>query len=388
MPAHLPAVSFVFALIASPCLLACLFGAFVDYPLLPRYHLLRNSRFTRVLQSELQKIFFSCPSFRWSCLQFCSSSFASSSPDNLQGLFVCLFVFLFFFSRFFPQRDFHRTAQGCVITIMSGATLATGPRVPKVDKSEQHGKKFEERAADGAGLGGVMGSLRVIELQLVAFIVVFSASGLVPVVDLVFPIFITVYCFLLSYFVFRNYGNPDALQLFKGNRAFQFYVILGTVIGLFLPLAYVLGGFARGDQEAVRAATPHLFLLSFQVLSENIIRGLNIFSLPVRALLPILYNMRRLFTLINWITATFFGNKLSPDIPYQVSNYTLSHFHKHQRSLNSNHHITFLILNARISWLLVISSLWIGNFFLWFSFVRVFALWYHSSYCCKMAMYY
>jgi hypothetical protein len=247
---------------------------------------------------------------------------------------------------------------------MSGATLATGPRVPKVDKSEQHGKKFEERAGDVAGLGGVMGSFRVIELQLVAFIVVFSASGLVPVVDLVFPIFITVYCFLLSYFVFPNYGNPDALQLFKGNRAFQFYVILGTVIGLFLPLAYVLGGFARGDQEAVRAATPHLFLLSFQVLSENIIRGLNIFSLPVRALLPILYNMRRLFTLTNWVTATFFGNKLSPDIPYQVSKYTLSHFDKHQQSLNSNHHITFLILNACISWLLVISSLWTGNFFL------------------------
>jgi hypothetical protein len=200
---------------------------------------------------------------------------------------------------------------------MSGATLATGPRVPKVDKSEQHGKKFEERAGDGAGLGGVMGSLRVIELQLVAFIVVFSASGLVPVVDLLFPIFITVYCFLLSYFVFPNYGKPDALQLFKGSRAFQFYVIIGTVIGLFLPLAYVLGGFARGDQESVRAATPHLFLLSFQVLSENIIRGLNIFSLPVRALLPILYNMRRLFTLINWVTTTFFGNKLSPDIPYQ-----------------------------------------------------------------------
>lgn len=202
--------------------------------------------------------------------------------------------------------------------------MATGPRVLKLDKSEQHGKKFEERAGDVAGLGGVMGSLRVIELQLVAFIVVFSASGLVPVLDLVFPIFITIYCFLLSYFVFPNYGNPDALQLFKGNRAFQFYVIIGTVIGLFLPLAYVLGGFARGDQEAVRAATPHLFLLSFQVLSENIIRGLNIFSLPVRALLPILYNMRRLFTLVNWVAETFFSNKLSPDIPYQVSNYTLS----------------------------------------------------------------
>lgn len=200
---------------------------------------------------------------------------------------------------------------------MSGATLAAGPRIPKPDK-DSHGEKFQQRAGDTAGLGGVMGSFRVIELQLVAFIVVFSASGLVPILDLAFPVFISIYAFVLSSFVFPNYGKVESLQVFKGNRLFQLYVVLGTVLGLFLPLAYVLGGFARGDQTSVRAATPHLFLLSFQVLSENLISGLNIFSLPVRALLPILYSMRRLFSLSGWVTATWFLAKLPSNPSVQV----------------------------------------------------------------------
>jgi hypothetical protein len=200
---------------------------------------------------------------------------------------------------------------------MSGATLASGPRAQKHLDKETHGQKYDRRAGDAGGLGGIMGSLRVIELQLVAFIIVFSASGLVPLVDLVFPVFLTIYAFLLSSFVFPNYGNPESLQVFKGNRLFQVYVVLGTVIGLFLPLAYVLGGFARNDQESVRAATPHLFLLSFQVLSENLISGLNIFSTPVRALLPTLYSMRRLFSLNDWVIQTWFHTKIVPDTRVQ-----------------------------------------------------------------------
>ncbi|KAL2621477.1 hypothetical protein R1flu_001682 [Riccia fluitans] len=189
---------------------------------------------------------------------------------------------------------------------MSGATLAAGPRSAKHDVGPGEGelrKRSEENSA--SGLGGIMGSLRVIELQLVAFIVVFSASGLVPLVDLAFPVVISLYAFALSALVFPSYGNRGTPDVFRGSRFFQLYVILGTIIGLFLPLAYVLGGFARGDQHAVRAATPHLFLLSFQVLSENIISGLSIFSLPVRALLPILYTTRRIFTLMDWTVDTF-----------------------------------------------------------------------------------
>ncbi|KAL3680594.1 hypothetical protein R1sor_023550 [Riccia sorocarpa] len=189
---------------------------------------------------------------------------------------------------------------------MSGATLAAGPRSAKHDIGPGEGefrKRREENSA--SGLGGIMGSLRVIELQLVAFIVVFSASGLVPLLDLAFPVVISLYAFALSALVFPSYGSSATPDVFRGSRFFQLYVILGTVIGLFLPLAYVLGGFARGDQHAVRAATPHLFLLSFQVLSENIISGLSIFSLPVRALLPILYTTRRIFTLMDWTVDTF-----------------------------------------------------------------------------------
>jgi len=76
---------------------------------------------------------------------------------------------------------------------------------------------------------------------------------------------------------------------------------VGTSIGLFLPLAYVLGGFARGDDHAVRSATPHLFLLSFQILTENLISGLSLFSAPVRAMVPLIYTVRRIFVILDWV---------------------------------------------------------------------------------------
>lgn len=98
---------------------------------------------------------------------------------------------------------------------------------------------------------------------------------------------------------------------------FQFYVVVGTTVGLFLPLSYVLGGFARGDQEAVRSATPHLFLLSFQILSENLIMGLSIFSPPVRVLVPLLYTVRRVFLLIDWTHAMFFKTKMPENPRFQ-----------------------------------------------------------------------
>ncbi len=198
---------------------------------------------------------------------------------------------------------------------MSGATLAAGRW-----GSKRHGEGgYDERnSRSGAGgLGGMMGSLRVIELQLVAFIVVFSASGLVPVADLLFPIFITVYAFLLSATIFPSYKDGD-LQVFKGNRIFQGYVIVGTSVGLFLPLAFVLGGFARGNQQAVRSATPHLFLLSCQILTENLVNGLQIFSLPVRVLLPILYSARRIFSLADWVQSTFMLSTLPQDPTFEV----------------------------------------------------------------------
>ncbi|PKA61353.1 hypothetical protein AXF42_Ash020329 [Apostasia shenzhenica] len=161
--------------------------------------------------------------------------------------------------------------------------------------------------------GGVMGSLRVIELQLVAFILVFSASGLVPLLDLAFPVLATLYILLLSRLAFpsppgRRLGSSP--EIFRGSTAFRAYVLLGTTVGLFLPLAYVLGGFARGDDHAVRSATPHLFLLSCQILTENLIAGLSLFSPPVRAMVPLLYTVRRIFVIVDWNFDVFINKKI------------------------------------------------------------------------------
>ncbi|CAL5027891.1 unnamed protein product [Urochloa decumbens] len=182
---------------------------------------------------------------------------------------------------------------------MSGISLAVAPR-----SDPDHGSERQPTAM----LGGVMGSLRVIELQLVAFIMVFSASGLVPLVDLAFPVATTLYLLAVSRLAFPPLHSklhpaaPSASpEIFRGSKLFQAYVVVGTTVGLFLPLAHVLGGFARGDDAAVRAATPHLFLLSCQILTENVVGSLDAFSPPVRALVPLLYTVRRVFVILDWV---------------------------------------------------------------------------------------
>lgn len=100
-------------------------------------------------------------------------------------------------------------------------------------------------------------------------------------------------------------------------------MISGTTIGLFLPLAYVLGDFARGDDHAVRSATPHLFLLSCQILTENVISGLSLFSPPVRALVPLLYTVWRIFVIIDWSKDVWFNKSIPVNATPNVTVKTL-----------------------------------------------------------------
>nr|XP_043615030.1 uncharacterized protein LOC122587000 [Erigeron canadensis] len=190
---------------------------------------------------------------------------------------------------------------------MSGVQLATA-HATKPDNTST-------AAAGSASGGGMMGSIRLIELQLVAFIMVFSAIGLVPILDLIFPAIITSYLLMLSRLAFP--GRAKTKEIVKCTGMLRVYSIMGTVIGLFLPLAYVLGGFARGDNEAVRSATPALFLLSFQILTENVISGLSLFSAPVRALVPMLYTVRRLFAILDWIQDVWYNKSLDADAHIQ-----------------------------------------------------------------------
>lgn len=207
-----------------------------------------------------------------------------------------------------------------------GVSLATAPpsqaqHAEQTAPPQTGGTKAKQRT-EAPSAGGMMGSLRVIELQLVAFILVFSASGLVPLLDLVFPALASAYILALAHYAFPSSDSTTSShsqqEIFKGSRIFRMYVIVGTTIGLFLPLAYVLGGFARGDEHAVRSATPHLFLLSFQILTENIISTLSLFSPPVRALVPMIYTIRRIFVDIDWINDVWLNKTLPANARFQV----------------------------------------------------------------------
>jgi len=154
-----------------------------------------------------------------------------------------------------------------------------------------------------------MGSLRLIELQLVAFVFVFSATGLVPLLDLAYSGLISIYLILLARFAFPSHGSGPG-PIFHASGLFRVYVVVGTVVGLFLPLAYVLGGFGRGDKHAVQASSPHLFLLSFQILTENVISSFSLFSPPVRAMVPLMYSARRIFVDIDWVSDAWLNQSL------------------------------------------------------------------------------
>lgn len=209
---------------------------------------------------------------------------------------------------------------------MSGISLAVAPRTEPEETDSTAAPPQEKpfpqnQRRQQSVMGNIIESLRLVELQLITFILVFSASGLVPLIDLVFPAFTSAYLLVLSRWVFPSQGSSvgsRSQEIFLRSNFFRFYVVLGTTIGLFLPLAYVLGGFARGDGQAVRSATPHLFLLSFQILTENIITALSLFSPPVRALVPLLYIVRRIFVIIDWLHDVWTNQTLSPNSQLKV----------------------------------------------------------------------
>lgn len=109
---------------------------------------------------------------------------------------------------------------------MSGVSLAVGPRTDLDKTTSSSGEKGRWSGMTAAGGGGLMGSLRVIELQLVAFILVFSASGLVPLLDMVFPAFASVYLFALSRLAFPSHGVSNTPpEVFHGSKLFRFFPI-------------------------------------------------------------------------------------------------------------------------------------------------------------------
>lgn len=74
----------------------------------------------------------------------------------------------------------------------------------------------------------------------------------------------------------------------------------------------------REDEHALQSATPHLYLLSCQILTENIISWLSLFTPPVRSLVPMLYAVRRNFVIFGWVQDVWINKSLTPQAKIKV----------------------------------------------------------------------
>lgn len=141
------------------------------------------------------------------------------------------------------------------------------------------------------------------QLNALALVIVFSASGMVCIQDFAFVVFSLIYIYFMSKVAFPTHLSPSTQTpvFAENNRLLGFYVFAGAVIGLFLPIAYVFEGVFEGDKEGIKAAVPHVFLLASQIFMEGMVSS-DRFSLPIRVFVPVVYNAMRIFTIMEWLT--------------------------------------------------------------------------------------
>ncbi|KAJ7974167.1 Transmembrane protein [Quillaja saponaria] len=142
------------------------------------------------------------------------------------------------------------------------------------------------------------------QLNALAIIIVFSASGMVSLEDFAFLFFSLVYIYFLSKVAFPPL-HPEAKEppIFNPqSKLLRLHMFIGATIGFFLPIAYIFQGILEGDKEGIKAAAPHVFLLASQVFMDGVALSYR-FSTPIQVLVPLFYNSRRLLTLMDWLMA-------------------------------------------------------------------------------------
>lgn len=129
------------------------------------------------------------------------------------------------------------------------------------------------------------------------------ANGMVAVEDIAFVVFSWIYMYFLSKVAFPRLSPSMESPVFgRNNKVLGIYVVFAALIGLFLPIAFIVEGIFDNDKEGVTAAAPHLFLLSSQVFMEGVAFS-DKFSLPISVFVPVFYNSRRIFTIVDWMRA-------------------------------------------------------------------------------------
>lgn len=175
---------------------------------------------------------------------------------------------------------------------MSGGVAPSGDiRLPKENQEQSSSSTARRR-----------GFLSFPNLNALAVTVVFSASGLVSPEDFAFVLFSLLYMYLISKVAFPCVRqSPDEPVFDRNGKILRLYILAGAVIGLFLPIAYIFEGIFEGDKEGIKAAAPHVFLLASQVFAEGLVAS-GRFSIPVRVFVPVFFNSRRIFTIVEWLT--------------------------------------------------------------------------------------
>ncbi|XP_010444841.1 PREDICTED: uncharacterized protein LOC104727430 [Camelina sativa] len=184
---------------------------------------------------------------------------------------------------------------------MSGGVGPTYNDITLPKEEEQHHQQTQTPST-----GKTTGFFSFRQLNILAIIIVLSASGLVTIQDFIFTILTLIYFFFLSKLIFPPHNNPnrDAPLTSSTNKIFRIYVTSAGIVGLLIPICYIFEGMFEDDKSGVSAAAPHVFLLASQVFMEGLAASCG-FSAPARILVPIVYNARRVLTLVEWIFSEF-----------------------------------------------------------------------------------
>ncbi|RAL53747.1 hypothetical protein DM860_015475 [Cuscuta australis] len=163
--------------------------------------------------------------------------------------------------------------------------------------------------------GGRGGLFTFRQLNALAVMIVLSASGMVSMEEFAFVLFSLIYMHFISKVAFPPLSTaadlpPDPL-FHQTNRTLSFFLFAGAVLGLFLPIAYIFEGILEGDKEGIKVTAPHVFLLASQVFVEGVASSTNRFSLPVRVFVPVFYNSRRIFSIVEWVRSEMISNSNS-----------------------------------------------------------------------------
>lgn len=151
------------------------------------------------------------------------------------------------------------------------------------------------------------------QLNCLAVVIVLLGSGMVSLAECAFVIFSIIYMYFMSKVAFPPLHPPNEPFVFNPkNKLLGLYVFVGAIIGLYAPIAYILEGIFEGDQDGIKAAAPHVFLLASQVFMEGFAFS-GRFSTPIRAFVPVFYNSRRIFTIVDWLKSEIYKEQSGSD---------------------------------------------------------------------------